>query len=69
MVKIFTTGGSLDKGYSTRESAFLVQVPQIEEVLQDANVNFEYEIESPLRKDSLEITDHDREMIFQKVSY
>ena len=68
MVKIFTTGGSLDKGYSTRESAFLVQRPQIEEVLQGANVNFEYEIESLLRKDSLEITDHDREMIFQRVS-
>ena len=66
-IKIFTTGGSLDKGYSTKESAFLVQGPQIEEVLRDANVTFRYEVESLLRKDSLEITENDRDMILQRV--
>ena len=67
-IKIFTTGGSLDKGYSTKESAFLVQEPQVEEVLDQANVTFDYEVESILEKDSLDITDHDREHIRQKVS-
>jgi L-asparaginase len=66
-IKIFTTGGSLDKGYSTKESSFLVQGPQIEEVLKDANVTFQYEVESLFRKDSLEITDADREVIAQRV--
>jgi len=56
-IKIFTTGGSLDKGYSTRESAFVVQEPRIEEILAEANVTFEYEIESLFRKDSLEIAE------------
>lgn len=66
-IKIFTTGGSLDKGYSTRESAFMVMDPQVTEVLKEANVTFQYEVESILRKDSLEITEEDREMIFRKV--
>lgn len=66
-VKIFTTGGSLDKGYSTVESAFVVQEPRVGAILQDANVGFEYEIEPLLRKDSLDITEEDREMILERV--
>ena len=66
-IKIFTTGGSLDKGYSTGESAFVVQDPRIEEILAEANVTFEYEIESLFRKDSLEITEGDREQILEAV--
>ena len=67
-IKIFTTGGSLDKGYSTRESTFLVQDPQIGEVLDQANVAFDYEVEPLFRKDSLEITEEDRELILRKVT-
>ena len=66
-IKIFTTGGSLDKGYSTRESAFVVQEPRIEEILAEGNVTFEYEIESLFRKDSLEIGLGDREVIVEAV--
>ena len=66
-IKIFTTGGSLDKRYSTRESAFLVGNPQVAGILEAANVTVQYEIEPLLRKDSLEITEEDRELIFQKV--
>ncbi len=66
-IKIFTTGGSLDKGYSTRESAFVVQEPRVEEILKEANATFEYEIESLFRKDSLEIVDGDREVIVEAV--
>ena len=66
-IKIFTTGGSLDKGYSTKESAFVVQDPKVGAVLREAGVQFEFEVEPLLRKDSLEITDADREMICEKV--
>jgi L-asparaginase len=66
-IKIFTTGGSLDKGYSTRESAFVVQEPRIEEILREGNVTFEYEIESLFRKDSLEIAESDREAVVEAV--
>ena len=66
-IKIFTTGGSLDKAYSTRESAFVVQEPRIEEILAEGNVTFEYEIESLFRKDSLEIGESDRKVIVEAV--
>jgi L-asparaginase len=66
-VKIFTTGGSMDKGYSTRESAFLVMEPRATGILRSANVTIQYELESLLRKDSLDITDEDRDLIFRKV--
>jgi L-asparaginase len=67
-IKIYTTGGSLDKGYSTKESAFVVQDPQAAPLLHDANVNFEFEIESLFKKDSLELTEEDRDLIVQRVS-
>ena len=66
-VKIFTTGGSLDKGYSTKESAFVVGEPEIESILREARVTFDYEVESLLRKDSLELTEQDRELISRRV--
>lgn len=66
-IKIFTTGGSLDKGYSTKESAFIVQDPEVGTLLGEANVQFEFEVESLLKKDSLELTDADRELVYQKV--
>jgi len=66
-IKIFTTGGSLDKGYSARESAFTVQEPQIGKVLQEANVGCSCHVEPLFKKDSLEITEEDRELVVQRV--
>ena len=66
-IKIFTTGGSLDKGYSTRESDFVVMEPQVSGVLYTANVTVPFEVEPLLRKDSLEITDDDRALIRRQV--
>lgn len=66
-VKIFTTGGSLDKGYSTIESAFVVGEPEADSVLREAKVTFDYEVKSLLKKDSLDLTEEDRDLIFRKV--
>jgi len=66
-IKIFTTGGSIDKYYSTQESDFLVGSPQIENILQEANIKLDYQIKSLIQKDSLEITDTDRHSIYQQV--
>lgn len=65
--KVFTTGGSIDKIYSTRESNFVVDEPQMSAIFQQANVDFDYEIEELFRKDSLELSDSDRRLIVQKV--
>lgn len=66
-IKIYTTGGSIDKHYSTRESDFVVGPPQIERILREANVTVDYEVESLLRKDSLDITADDRQTIVERV--
>ncbi len=67
-VKIFTTGGTLDKVYFDANSEYQVGDPGIVEVLHEANVAFEYEVESLMRKDSLDLTDEDRSLIRERVA-
>jgi L-asparaginase len=67
-IKFFTTGGTIDKVYFDARSEFQVGSPQVLEVVKDANVDFEYEIESVLRKDSLDMTEADRELIREKIA-
>ena len=66
-IRIFTTGGSIDKFYSTQKSDFIVGPPQIEQILIEANINLDYQIKSLMQKDSLEITTEDRRSIYQHV--
>jgi L-asparaginase len=68
MIRIYTTGGSIDKTYSTKESSFVVGDPQIDTILRQANVILEYKVESLLKKDSLEITDDDRQSIADRIA-
>ncbi len=67
-IKFFTTGGTIDKIYFDAKSEYEVGPPQVLEMLKDANVVFEYEIESILRKDSLDMTEADRQLIREKVA-
>jgi L-asparaginase len=66
-IKFFTTGGTIDKVYFDAKSEFEVGPPQVLEIVKEAHVNFEYEIESILRKDSLDMTAEDRQLIRQKI--
>lgn len=66
-IKIFTTGGTIDKIYFDKKSEYQVGDPQAACVLQRANVVLDYEVESILRKDSLDMTDEDRKTILAKV--
>jgi L-asparaginase len=67
-IKFFTTGGTIDKVYFDAKSEYDVGPPQVIEVLKDANVAFDYEVESLLRKDSLDLTDEDRQLIHQRIA-
>ncbi len=67
-IHIFTTGGTIDKVYFDAKSEYQVGEPQIHEVLGEANVTFDYTIESLMRKDSLELTDGDRQIIHDAVA-
>ena len=66
-IKIITTGGTIDKIYFDQKSEFQVGEPQIAEVLREANVTFEYEVQPLLRKDSLDLTDEDRRLIYETI--
>jgi L-asparaginase len=66
-IKIFTTGGTIDKIYFDQKSEYQVGDPQASGVLERANVVLDYEVESILKKDSLDFTNDDRELIRQKV--
>jgi L-asparaginase len=68
VIKIFTTGGTIDKIYFDRKSAYQVGEPQILRLLHEANVTFDYAVESILRKDSLDLDDNDRRLIRARVA-
>lgn len=66
-IKILTTGGTIDKIYFDAKSEFQVGDPGIISLLRDANVGFSYEVESILKKDSLDLNDADRKLIYDRV--
>ena len=66
-IKFFAVGGTIDKIYFDKKSDYQVGVPQLQHILEDANITFDYECESLLRKDSLDMNDDDRQSIFLKV--
>jgi L-asparaginase len=66
-IKILTTGGTFDKLYFDALSEFHIGEPMAGALLEEANVTFTYAVESLLKKDSLEITAEDRELIRNRV--
>jgi L-asparaginase len=67
-IKIFTTGGTFDKIYFDAKSEFHIGDTIIGTLLEEANVDFDYEIESLLKKDSLDMDENDRQRISIAVS-
>ena len=67
ILQIFTTGGTIDKVYFDDKSRFEVGEPQIAEVLQEANLGIDYMVTPLMRKDSLELSDTDRNYILKAV--
>ena len=60
---IVTTGGTIDKIYFDDKSDYQIGDPQIGMILRELGVAFRFTIIPILRKDSLHITDEDRELI------
>ena len=67
-IKIFATGGTFDKVYFDALSEFHIGEPMVIPLLEEANVNLDYEVESLFKKDSLEIDDEDRTRLREAVS-
>jgi L-asparaginase len=67
-VRIFTTGGTIDKIYFDANSDYQVGEPQIDQLLAEANVTCAYAVTPLLRKDSLELDAADRALIAERVA-
>jgi len=67
-LKIFSVGGTIDKIYFDKLSEYQVGFPSIRDILEGLPIAFEYEIESLLRKDSLEMEETDRQLIKERVA-
>jgi L-asparaginase len=66
-VRAITTGGTIDKVYFDATSSYEIGEPTVGELLREANVTFEFVVESVLRKDSLEINEADRALVRERV--
>jgi L-asparaginase len=67
-IQIFTTGGTIDKVYFDAKGGYEVGAPMVRDILAQARVALDLEIVELLRKDSLEMTDADREEIRRTVA-
>ena len=67
-IKIFSVGGTIDKVYFDKLSEYQVGSPGVQEVLESLPIGFDYEVESIMRKDSLDMDDADRDLILERVS-
>jgi L-asparaginase len=64
-IKIFATGGTIDKVYFDAMSTYQVGPPNIAAVFEELKLGFNYTIESLMKKDSLDLTDDDRTIIYE----
>jgi L-asparaginase len=60
-IRFITTGGTIDKVYFDALSQFKVGDSPVTAILTDGLVSFDYDVVPMFRKDSLELTDDDRQ--------
>ncbi|MFC2118427.1 asparaginase domain-containing protein [Bacteroidota bacterium] len=67
-IKFICVGGTIDKVYFDAKSKYEVGPPNIISVLKELNLAFKYSVESVLKKDSLDMKESDRELVYQKIN-
>ena len=68
MIQILTTGGTIDKVYFDANSQFEVGPTVLPELLAESNIHDGFRVQELMRKDSLEMTDADRQAVFEAAS-
>ena len=66
-IAVVTTGGTIDKLYFDSLSEYQVGESVVRKLLCTANVKYPFDIIEALRKDSLEMTDEDRDELYRCV--
>lgn len=68
-ISIIAVGGTIDKVYFDAKSEYEVGAPNVEKILGDLNLSIRYRVSSLMRKDSLDLTDEDRNLIAETVMH
>ncbi len=66
-INIITTGGTIDKIYFDAKSDYQIGDPVIGALLNRMGMTLDFKVHSLMRKDSLELTDNDRQHIVDAV--
>ena len=64
---VLAIGGTIDKVYFDALSDYQIGPPAATEILQRVKVNFDFDVRQMISKDSLEMTDADRQQILSVV--
>ena len=67
-IRFVTTGGTIDKVYFDALSQFEVGESVVQHILSEGLVAFDYEIVPLLHKDSLDMTDEDRQVLHRYIA-
>jgi L-asparaginase len=67
-IVVLTTGGTIDKTYFDALSEYQIGESVVQKLLEIARVSYPFRIVEALRKDSLELTPEDREVLRAKVA-
>jgi L-asparaginase len=67
-IAVITTGGTIDKLYFDSLSEYQVGESVVRKLLSTANVKYPFDIIEALRKDSLEMTEEDRDELYRCVA-
>ena len=66
-IVFYTAGGTIDKIYFDAKSKYEVGESILGEILRDGNITFTYECKVIMQKDSLDLDDRDRQIIYQTI--
>lgn len=64
---VLAIGGTIDKVYFDALSDYQIGAPAVTEILQRVKANFDFEVRQMISKDSLDMTDADRQEILSEV--
>lgn len=67
-IVFYTAGGTIDKIYFDAKSKYEVGESILGEILREGNVTFDHESKVIMQKDSLDLTDEDRNTIFEVIN-
>jgi L-asparaginase len=67
-IRFITTGGTIDKIYFDDLSQYEIGESQVQHILHEGLIEFDYEVVPLLHKDSLDMTDEDRKLLYDYVA-